>query len=745
MADDKEILIAIKVDNTEAQKRIDEQTESIIDLKKANDTLRKANKKTKEGEKLTADQRRRNTEAIARNSLKISEATKVRRNAIKSQQSEKGSLTNLRNTLSTLTATRNKDLIVGTEAFETANKEIKELTTTIKEAEQGGDDFRRSVGKYPGSFKEAAASMGVFGQSTDGATGSFDALGKVIKLNPIGIIVSLLIALVSAFGQTEEGAKKLKIAMSILGSIFKDFVSLLANGGEIIVDFFENPLESIKSFGDSIQNFVQRRVEELLTGLGQLGSAISKLFSGDFTGALEDAKKGALNLTTSLVPVAGVLKDLVPVVKEYTEKVIENAEETVKLTQVNYALERSMLAIQKQVVKLQGQEAVLAKRSEDATLSFKEQEEAQKELVKVQAERFDLQQSLLKKEESAIQSELKLAKSRNEQTLEIQQRLTEKQKELITNRNEQKLEEANNIQITAQRNQDIWEQELDFIIDVGEKRRTRFEEIATDESNSLAKRTEGLNAYDANLKQFLQSQKESFVEEGLSEEEFDRLLGIQDPAKLAEAITAQSTLSEVEKNRLREVFIEFENAEIEKANLEKKFSEISENLKDKSLDNEKKRISTEKKLKQDAAKNSLNVISQVLNKASSIAGENFEIQKALSIGQAIINTAQGVTQAFAQGGPLGFATGAAVAAAGAVQVSKIISTTPDSSGGGGVAAITGNAPTTQTQIDTSAADTAQSDNEALEAAISRIGLSVSVSEINEAQVLVAEAESGSSI
>ena len=168
-------------------------------------------------------------------------------------------------------------------------------------------------------------------------------------------------------------------------------------------------------------------------------------------------------------------------------------------------------------------------------------------------------------------------------------------------------------------------------------------------------------------------------------------------------------------------------------------------LKDETSKKDEKRTKKELDLKVKSAKYSLDIITQVLNTASSIAGENFEIQKALSIGQAIINTAQGVTQAFAQGGPLGFATGAAVAAAGAVQVSKIISTTPDSSGGGGVAAITGNAPTTQTPIDTSAADTSQADNEALEAAISRIGLSVSVSEINEAQVLVAEAESGSSI
>ena len=52
----------------------------------------------------------------------------------------------------------------------------------------------------------------------------------------------------------------------------------------------------------------------------------------------------------------------------------------------------------------------------------------------------------------------------------------------------------------------------------------------------------------------------------------------------------------------------------------------------------------------------------------------FQINKAVSIGQAIQNTAQGVTKAFGQGGVAGFATGALVAAAGAAQIATIAKT-----------------------------------------------------------------------
>lgn len=49
----------------------------------------------------------------------------------------------------------------------------------------------------------------------------------------------------------------------------------------------------------------------------------------------------------------------------------------------------------------------------------------------------------------------------------------------------------------------------------------------------------------------------------------------------------------------------------------------------------------------------------------------FKLNKAASIGQAIINTSTGVSKAFAQGGVGGFITGATVAAAGLVQINKI--------------------------------------------------------------------------
>jgi hypothetical protein len=73
-------------------------------------------------------------------------------------------------------------------------------------------------------------------------------------------------------------------------------IDLFADLGEGIISIFEDPVKAIEDFGTSLQTFVMDRVTNLMDGLGFLGSAVSKLFKGDFSGAMADAKKGVENL-----------------------------------------------------------------------------------------------------------------------------------------------------------------------------------------------------------------------------------------------------------------------------------------------------------------------------------------------------------------------------------------------------------------------------------------------------------------
>ena len=76
----------------------------------------------------------------------------------------------------------------------------------------------------------------------------------------------------------------------------------------------------------------------------------------------------------------------------------------------------------------------------------------------------------------------------------------------------------------------------------------------------------------------------------------------------------------------------------------------------------------------------LEAFSGLAGALSALAGDN----KALAVASAVIDTYVGANKAFAQGGTLGFVTGAAVIAAGLNNVKTILATdVPDSGGGGG--------------------------------------------------------------
>jgi len=82
---------------------------------------------------------------------------------------------------------------------------------------------------------------------------------------------------------------------------------------------------------------------------------------------------------------------------------------------------------------------------------------------------------------------------------------------------------------------------------------------------------------------------------------------------------------------------------------------------------------------QENVNSQLEAFSGLAGALSSLAGEN----KALAIASAVIDTYVGANKAFAQGGVAGFATGAAVIAAGLNNVRTIMQTDVPSSGGGG--------------------------------------------------------------
>lgn len=108
------------------------------------------------------------------------------------------------------------------------------------------------------------------------ATGALSAVFKVIltllNLNPFGLIVA--------------GIAALTAAVIVCWNKFAGFRAVILT-----------VWDTVKGFGEILKQYVLDRITGIVSGIGNLGLAISKLFKGDFAGAWETAKAGARQFT----------------------------------------------------------------------------------------------------------------------------------------------------------------------------------------------------------------------------------------------------------------------------------------------------------------------------------------------------------------------------------------------------------------------------------------------------------------
>ena len=125
----------------------------------------------------------------------------------------------------------------------------------------------------------------------------------------IGLFVTAIGSLIAYFTQTERGAEMLERATAGVGAVFRVLIGVVSSLGEGIVNLFTKPRETITQFATLIKTYVTDQFQNILSGVSDLADAVGKVFSGDFKGAAESAKAGFAKVgeaALKLNPVTGV-------------------------------------------------------------------------------------------------------------------------------------------------------------------------------------------------------------------------------------------------------------------------------------------------------------------------------------------------------------------------------------------------------------------------------------------------------
>jgi hypothetical protein len=213
-----------------------------------------------------------------------------------------------------------KETIVIDVQTDKAVKNIDKLNDSVKETgketKNTSADIDRVTGGAATKFKGLTTTVG-------GVIKSFKSLRVAIIASGIGALVLAVVALGQAFTRSEEGQNKFAKIMAVIGSVTDNLLDLLADLGESIISVFENPKQALIDFKDAFIQNITNRFDSAIKTLGFLGSAIKKVFEGDFKGAMEDAKSAGSSYIDTLTGVNDTLGKTAAAVKGLKDELVE--------------------------------------------------------------------------------------------------------------------------------------------------------------------------------------------------------------------------------------------------------------------------------------------------------------------------------------------------------------------------------------------------------------------------------------
>ena len=528
-----------------------------------------------------------------------------------------------------------------------AQKEVKDLEKAVEGVNEEVKETTESSSELTGQLDNltggAISKFKAFKTSLKGVTGGFKTMRAAIISTGIGALIIAITSLIAAFRSSEEGQNKFAKLTSMIGTVVSVLTDRIANLGEGIINAFTNPVETIKNFAKNVKTFITDKINGVIDSFGLLGSAIKKAFTGDFSGALEDAKDGFVKLNESINPVAIVSKALVKSTKELVKEMKEEAKIAGDIADIRAEADKLDRKLVVDRAKADRDRATLLEQS------VNKEKFSVEERIGFLQEAADLEEKITNQEIEAAQKRLDAQIAENALGKSKKEDL-DKEAEL-----EAKLIQLQTAKLTKQK--EVTSQIIAF---KAEEKAARDAEIAEENAR--------LNSIQAIRDEFAAKQKEKEAETELEK------LALEEEKRLAEL----DKLNATEEQKL-EILTYYAGL---RTDLEEKENKKKEEL---------EKLRTQQTLGD--AKNTFNQI-------ATLAGKDSKVGKALALASATISGVEGVQNAYttAQKSPITtffpaypIVQAGLAAAVSAKNIAEIRKVNPSGSGGSSTPSINGGA------------------------------------------------------
>jgi len=505
------------------------------------------------------------TQEINKEQKEIIDSTKLSRNQqkileaeITLQKERAETITEIRERLSALRIVAAQVNITTQEGRDTVaayNAEIDELTQELSENSDTFIQNKINVGNYEESIKSALESSDAFKTGIGGLDAalagilgllllneealkemeeslkknnsavkrfavSFGKLNKVLKASIIGAVIIAIAALGSLFGDTVAGSVRLEKGLQTLGNVFRGL-------GTIARVVFNQIGNIFNTFGKNFQLFVDqfkgKSIKDILFGDTNVLTNTFAIFAKNFTEQKDNIVEGANEIAEAWDNIG-----------EAIIKGLDNIDRAIKL-------EANIRRANIQLAEFNAQLARSESIASDSTISFRDQLRANRESLEIIEKIGDTEVSIARQTLEAINERVKqnvLNNGIEVDNLNLQQKgvgfaksvqaLSEQRgiqleisKELIEEQNQavialtdaesaRNVAALDNLKLRRELERDLFEQNLDLLIDVIDTEKNLSEQFVTDTRNSFQARLIEFERFSEKFKDNAAAQLEEF-------------------------------------------------------------------------------------------------------------------------------------------------------------------------------------------------------------------------------------------
>jgi len=253
-------------------------------------------------------------------------------------------------------------------------------------------EVKSNIGEVAKETEQLAEATKDAEKGFKGVGNTIKGMGTALKAAGIGLVVGLFAKLMDVFRQNQKVVDIFNTAMEFLSLTFNDFFKFLQSNIDTASGFMDRifgneVVQSMIDFGRTLSIEVITRVKNLIQGIGGLGSALVKVFKGDFAGASETAKAAITDLTevvtgnvVETVEMEKAITKVTDKIKDYAKSTLDSAKAIVSLRKES---ELAQVQVQGLIEEYDRQAEKLRQVRDDETKTFEERIAANEELGRV--------------------------------------------------------------------------------------------------------------------------------------------------------------------------------------------------------------------------------------------------------------------------------------------------------------------------------------------------------------------------